>query len=163
MSKIKRWTVSLPNPDGYDIKPFDDTFHTPREIVLATDHDAEIERLRTALVADDEGRVAYQNGFHARDAEVESLRNELAREKLEHDIARTFHDIAIKERNYERVLAMKRDDEIERLRKLLRPFAALPVQELGQCQRHPDHPVFAINGVSFNTTDVLQAREALGE
>lgn len=46
---MKRWTVSLPNPDGYDIKPIDDTFHSPQEIVLAKDHDTEIERLHRDL------------------------------------------------------------------------------------------------------------------
>lgn len=34
---------------------------------------AEVERLRSALVANDDGATAYLNGWHARDAEVERL------------------------------------------------------------------------------------------
>ena len=52
--------------------------------------------------------------------------------------------------------------EIERLRGALRPFAALPVLDLGQCQRHPEERVFAINGTGFTANDVLAAKEALG-
>ena len=52
--------------------------------------------------------------------------------------------------------------DIERLCAALRPFAALPVLDLGQCQRHPEERVFAINGTGFTANDVLVAKEALG-
>lgn len=47
----------------------------------------EIERLRAALVADDEGSTAYQSGWHARDAELEQLRGLLRewRDRGKHD------------------------------------------------------------------------------
>jgi hypothetical protein len=51
--------------------------------------------------------------------------------------------------------------EIRDLRDLLRPFAALPVFDLYQYRQHPETPVFAINGVSFNANDVIAAKRAL--
>lgn len=47
-----------------------------QEELLDYANKAEIERLRAALVADDEGSTAYQSGWHARDAEIERLRLE---------------------------------------------------------------------------------------
>jgi predicted RNase H-like nuclease (RuvC/YqgF family) len=78
--------------------------------------DAEIERLRDQVVRLST-LVDTERGL--RDAEVERLRKELEREKEEHDRCTTFHAIAVKERNYERVLALHRDTEIKRLRGLL--------------------------------------------
>jgi hypothetical protein len=56
-----------------------------------------------------------------------------------------------------------KDAEIERLRKALRPFAALPVLALGQYQRHPEITVFAINDVGFTANDVLAAKQLLDD
>lgn len=50
---MKRWTISLPNPDGYEIKPWKPgLFEAPTQIVLAVDYDklhAECVRLRAVL------------------------------------------------------------------------------------------------------------------
>ena len=90
-------------------------------------------------------------------AEIERLNSELLAERLS-NVGKVHPCDDNTAANLASALA-----EIERLREAMRPFAALPVDALGQCQRHPDEPVFAINGVSFSATDVRRAREALGE
>jgi len=46
-------------------------------------------------------------------------------------------------------------------RDALAPFAALPVEQFLQHQKHPDSPVIALNGVAITATHVMTARAAI--
>jgi hypothetical protein len=46
VNDVKRWTISLPNPDGYQIHPWEPgLFNKPTEVVPASDYDALAARL----------------------------------------------------------------------------------------------------------------------
>jgi hypothetical protein len=101
----------------------------------------------------DEDRQLAEEIITGQRAEVERLRKELEREKEEHDRCTTFHAIAVKERNYERVLALHRDTEIKRLRGLLREGITVPVQLNAN----------ALSPVAWRKDYQRRVREALGD
>ena len=76
---VTRYTISLPNPDGYDIQPWTlGLFEQATEIVLAADYDllqAENEALRNTTVFADAARCDYirNNPYRAIDIFEKSI------------------------------------------------------------------------------------------
>jgi predicted RNase H-like nuclease (RuvC/YqgF family) len=135
-----------------------------REIELLRD---QLQRATSLPTATEAARnVALEKKVDQQQAEIERLRglveecavflkeDETPAQRIARERADT--DAVLK-------LLLNEKRRTERLRGLLRPFANLPVLDLGQCQRHPEVAVLAINGVAITANDVLAAKEALGD